>query len=340
MPRSRFSLYATLIIILLNFLLISCNQQAPIVSQKCLSGISQAWWNQPQGKDPLFLIVKNKKWGFINSSGKIIIKPQFNYAQEFSGNRASFKSSNGKWGFIDSTGKIVIKPQFDEVHLFYEQRAAVKINNLWGFVDLDGHFIAEPQFTNVSRFMEERAAVNKNWKWGFIDRNGKFITELMFDNVQDFSEGLAAVSVYKNNQFKQWFIDFHGNSIINLNNNITIKSESTGFWNGRVPVYVEHPNRKLIVIGETFFPKKWGVIDKTGKLVTSLKYDYIEKFSECLASVQLGEKEGVIDVNGNLIIKPFFDEIAQFNEELSRVKINEKYAFINKRGEVIGNSFY
>lgn len=55
------------------------------------------------------------------------------------------------WGYIDSTGKMVIKPQFDNAEGFYEDRAAVKIKDKWGFIDTNGNnFIAKPQYKAVA----------------------------------------------------------------------------------------------------------------------------------------------------------------------------------------------
>jgi hypothetical protein len=51
--------------------------------------------------------MKNGKYGYIDKTGKIVIKPQFDKAYDFSEGLASI-SLNGKWGFIDNTGKIAI----------------------------------------------------------------------------------------------------------------------------------------------------------------------------------------------------------------------------------------
>lgn len=49
---------------------------------------------------------------------------------------------NGKEGYIDATGRIVIKPQFDEVESsFSEGLAPVKIGNKWGYIDKTGRIL-------------------------------------------------------------------------------------------------------------------------------------------------------------------------------------------------------
>ena len=47
-------------------------------------------------------------------------------------------SVNGKWGFIDTKGNWVIKPEFDEVQNFSEGMSCAKKGNKWGFIALSG----------------------------------------------------------------------------------------------------------------------------------------------------------------------------------------------------------
>ena len=80
-----------------------------------------------QGKlGDLFVVTVKGKQGYINKAGKIIIKPQFRGASEFSEGLANVGTfENYKAGFIDKTGKIVIEPQFDVAEDFSEGLAAV-----------------------------------------------------------------------------------------------------------------------------------------------------------------------------------------------------------------------
>ncbi|MDY5615840.1 MAG: WG repeat-containing protein [Helicobacter sp.] len=76
----------------------------------------------------------------MDKSGKIVIKPQFDFAWSFSEGLALVEL-NGKYGFIDKSGKIVINPQFDEIDHF--KPIGIQINGKWGTIDENGKFIAE-----------------------------------------------------------------------------------------------------------------------------------------------------------------------------------------------------
>lgn len=75
-------------------------------------------YNRIQGFQEGLVPVKfRKKWGFIDTSGNIVIKSRFEYARPFSYGISSV-CLKGKWGFIDKTGKFIIKPQYDDCTSF------------------------------------------------------------------------------------------------------------------------------------------------------------------------------------------------------------------------------
>src|SRR4051812_8755457 len=92
----------------------------------CLFAISSF----AQETDPLFVVTVNNKQGFIDRTGKIVIKPQFQGAGEFSEGLAPVAiNDNGyKEGYIDRTGKFAIKPNWDTAGKFSEAVAWVGFN--------------------------------------------------------------------------------------------------------------------------------------------------------------------------------------------------------------------
>src|SRR6218665_591042 len=56
-----------------------------------------------------------------------------------------------KCGYIDQTGKIVIKPQFDGAGRFQEGLAPVKLGSPWGYIDKNGKMVINPQFDGAGR---------------------------------------------------------------------------------------------------------------------------------------------------------------------------------------------
>jgi hypothetical protein len=106
-------------------------------------------------------------------------------------------SDNFKDGYIDSTGKIVIPPQFDEARDFSEGLAAVRVCTKYGYVDTSGKMIIEPQFQFAEPFSDGLAQVQLSTnEVAYVDRSGKIAFTLQAGQVvQPFSEGLAAASL-------------------------------------------------------------------------------------------------------------------------------------------------
>ena len=65
-------------------------------------------------------------------------------------------SETGKWGYIDTTGQMVINPRFDSANSFSEGFAAMRIGDYltgkMGFIDTTGQIVVTPQFVPKTRF--------------------------------------------------------------------------------------------------------------------------------------------------------------------------------------------
>ena len=75
--------------------------------------------------------VRDKGWGYINTQGKYVIKPQFEVANNFSHGLASaaYRAGHnqaGQYGFIDKTGKTAVSARYMDVRDFSEGLAQVQ----------------------------------------------------------------------------------------------------------------------------------------------------------------------------------------------------------------------
>lgn len=119
---------------------------------------------------------------------------------------------NGKYGFLDTLGNVVIKPQFDGVGCFNEGLVSVTIDDKKGFIDRTGKYVVKPQYDYCNYFSQGVALVAKNGKWGFIDKTGEEVIRLEYDRAEDFwdANGFAAVS----KDGKWGLIDIKGRIVI------------------------------------------------------------------------------------------------------------------------------
>ena len=156
---------------------------------------------------------ESSKYGFLNGTGWLV-EPQYADAKLFSEGLAAVNTGdfwNGTWGFIDKTGKMVIKPQYAETKLFSEGLAAVYVESKWGYIDKAGKIVINPQYDDAADFSTGLAAVKVGEKWGYIDKTGKMVIKPQFDGAYPFNSGRAEVRIGDWESGETRYIDRNGN---------------------------------------------------------------------------------------------------------------------------------
>ncbi len=73
------------------------------------------------------------------------------------------------------------------------------------------------------------------------------------------------------------------------------------------------------------FGVKWGYVNKRGKEVIPLKYDFVMYFGEGIAPVKLNGKWGYIDKKMNEVLSFKYDSAISFSEGIAPIKLNDKW---------------
>ena len=119
---------------------------------------------------------------------------------------------NGKIGFVDTTGQLVIPPQFDygPTGCFQNGMACVKLNGLYGWIDKTGKFVIQPEYDDggIEYGIEGVLWVRKGDMIGLIDTQGNVITPIKWDVIANFKNGSALAIDMDGNTYR---IDLHGN---------------------------------------------------------------------------------------------------------------------------------
>lgn len=103
---------------------------------------------------------------------------------------------NGKVGYIDTTGKVVIKARFAQAGDFSEGLAPARLEGLYGFIDVNGNYVIPPKYDFANSFKEGFAIVYVDSIPMYIDKKGNipFITK--HKRLFDFERGIAKVETY------------------------------------------------------------------------------------------------------------------------------------------------
>jgi hypothetical protein len=95
---------------------------------------------------------------------------------------------SGPYGYIDRSGRFVIPPQFDEADEFRDGMAHVRAGNKHGFINRSGKFVFPLEFDEADSLRDGIARVEigedlyrgtvaqgTRQKIGYIDNTGKYI---------------------------------------------------------------------------------------------------------------------------------------------------------------------
>ncbi len=294
---------------------------------------------RPQSEAPLLPVRIGQKYGFIDRTGRLAIKPQFESVQHFSEGRAFVWFGDTRHAYIDETGNVVAKTGYmfaDEDTNFHEGLApSCTDDDMCGYIDRDGNVVIPRQFkaadvpsNALHRFSEGLAAVEVDGKLGYIDKAGKWIIEPQFHSAEPFFEGLAAVEV----DGKYGFIDRRGKFIIRPQYDL-----ATRFSEGLARVNVGWNQKALNSQDPGWNQGKWGFINRKGTFTIQATYDWVDDFRCGVAMVRTVDKKvAMVNRAGNVVVQPGDKRAGYFSDGLLPVKDeNGRFGYVNPEGQLV-----
>lgn len=83
---------------------------------------------------------------------------------------------------------------------------------------------------------------------------------------------------------------------------------------------------------------KWNYIDKNGRKLSDINFDYAWEFHEGMAAVEVKNKWGFIDSSGDLIIPLQYDYVWDFRDGKALVQSNSHLFYIDRWGKLVRES--
>lgn len=285
-----------------------------------------------------------QRWGYVDTSGVVVIPPMYNMARPFSDGLAFVVDSLGSGVFIDHSGKVAFQTNFTEkewraVGDFHEGRCWFKQKGntwAWGCFDKQGKVVIPPKYIYTPESITSSAA------------------DELYTLPMDFSYGAAAVVMLDSSNRKfATIIDTSGNIITNNKNYEQItqfdeygyaifkekKSPLQGLINhrGQVIIPPRYYQIKSYINGYAKVGNKqgsWGLIDRSGREILPLQYADIDTVSEGLVAVKvLGAASWmVVDTANQLRLKGPFEKIKPFKQGLTFATTQNRSRILNTRG--------
>ena len=127
----------------------------------------------------------HSKYGFIDTSGTVVVQPIYEQAKNYNSGKAFMKKGN-QYVWLDLSGKEIEDFEqiiFEEIGPFSEGYSRVKIFNDYGFIYPDSSFFIFPRFSEVTPFFNQLASVRSSEHFGYVYTDGsEDIVELYTQN--------------------------------------------------------------------------------------------------------------------------------------------------------------
>jgi hypothetical protein len=310
--------------------------------------------------DPYFLLIDKKK-----TQKKIE-----GYTDQWNIKDGMFKvqDKNKKYGFMDLTGKLVIPCNYDDAGFFSEGMVWVAKKGPYsysptnyGYINKQGEEILPGELTKVNDFKDGFAlVVDKNKQQFFINKKGQKQTlPRTYDEVNGFNDGYALCKVNAKTKSENptwYFIDVNFKEVKSITRYVV-----PHFSNGYTFVYTgngvdyEILDKNFAVAGKIKFRgidsvfyasdelyafkdsvlKKWGYKNIKGETIIQPQFERGGRFVNGLLVVEKNGKYGFVDKTGKWVVEPIYDDVNPFYEDgFARAKKDGKYGLIDKTGKV------
>lgn len=303
-----------------------------------------------------FVIIDHGKYGFIDSTGQVVIPVEYSYAGAFSEGLAPVRK-NGLYGYIDENGTQRISEQFDYAEEFHNGHARVYIKGIPYIINRKGEILFKHGYTSIGDFANDSlaSATLADGRVCLIDLKGNKVASPVFSEIGEFHSGRAVAIRFTSS--KSWrdrvtgVIDRSGHFVVPFGKYDGVQKYSDDLAIARY-------NEKQP--GSEKYVTKYHVLDTNGKVQLEIPYqqwrphDSETGYNEGLLVVDVYKVNpdslkswvinntypGVVDRKGNVVFSSKqFEEISHFSHGRAFAKLENSgsWIMINTEGKQIGS---
>jgi hypothetical protein len=316
----------------------------------------------------------DRKYVYIDATGKIILPGPYSAAGPFGDGVAIVSVEGADRQIIDGAGKplatverrLEIEGEFREGLIKVREQPAKSDPCNQGYMDKSGKIVIRCSVPHkgyscfLGRFSGGRAiqgVKSGTERFGIIDASGKIVLAPSYDLIGEFSEGLAGF--HREPREPYGYLKLDGTVAIEPKYQ-KVQSFSEGLawvlqddlWSainpkGNVVIPAKflnaHPFEGGVAPvllggdGPNSKTRVWALVDKKGKIVHQGQYDYVAAFSEGLAPFSKdGETWGWLDAKGKIAIPPQWKTMPPpFRFGLAVNDTGQTKTYVNKSGKVV-----
>ena len=285
-----------------------------------------------------FPVYTEGKWGVIDSSGNIIIQPEYDEYIVIPDNTEAIFICTENVNYEDGTYDTkVLNANGDELFTEYDTVEAIEnydnSNNLWyedgilkvsqngkyGIINTSGSVLVSPEYDDITALkgVTNSLLTEKDGLYGIIDNVGSVIIDNEYAEIKPISDQ------YENGYI---VVDENGKyGVINYTKSVALDNE----YDDIKSVY---DNGKYYIVKEG---DDWEIVDTDGNNYLSGEYDDIVSIDNENAVVEDNGKLGVVSItNGQNIINTEYDSISYATGNNYIVSKDSKYGIMDSNGNI------
>lgn len=268
----------------------------------------------------LYRIKQNNQFGFIDETGKVVVKPLYDLVGEFQFG-ACMVVQREKFGLISSEGNEILPTEHQYIGIIGQNRISMRGEGLTAMADFNGKCITGFEYGGIFDFSEGLAAAYKGLQFGYLNEEGKEVIPFQLEFAEPFRTGYALVK----QQGKFGLINKQGHF-------------------EKKPVYdfcYSYENCYVVNIGGTIYDDhvsggKFGILSKDNVELTKPSFDFIGPFDKSGITIVIqGELYGSINDKGEITVPIHFKEPVKTKEIFQRIMENKKTGLKKNTGEII-----
>lgn len=297
-----------------------------------------------------FTIIKNKKQGWADLKGTVLIPPIYDNIDVFQsyGSNQSIRlykvQNNQLTGLIDGSNKIILPLEFDYIFDRNDFICGKTKEGKFGLYRYDGTEVLKPEYNFIFESMADGSKVlfaQNGVLYTILDKNGAVIYEnsvKKYTYIHDEENLLSPLSRDKKSYL----------AVQDDKNKFGIFEEINE--QKSIPFAYDEIKQKITINKKAYFlvrkDKKFGVIDEQNTVAIPFEYDdlnfdLLNPYSqEIVLPAKKANKYGLISFTNKVVVPFTYQDIQRISsrENIFKAKSNNKYYLIDGVGKKISNN--
>lgn len=287
--------------------------------------------------DDLCIVIKDNKYGVIDTFFNEVIPCKFEYIEPLSNNRFLF-SEGENWGIIDNLMNIIVSPEYNDILHETENcfRVGMVVKNgscsekHYGLLNEYGNTIIPIKCKKIVKMLVVDDILwlitNHHHKQGVYNEKGSSIIPVIYDNIE-LVESEFVCSIYRSpNSFS------YGDRIIDLSIIYNTQGEQilkmSDKYIHKIPSEYDIAYNAGLGFIRVMKNGKWGMIDRLNNVVVEPQFSFIDVYDGSFAIVGNSEedvtdyflngkyfygKQGLVDTSGKVVLPVEYDYIEKWD---------------------------